>query len=176
MQRWTVNRGNSDSAVLKMWFREIVTKVPINPVIRTRTRYFRCAYHPTRDTMKVTKKSSQWWHKNLLLILLEFYPSNRETPALETTDIFPCTLQESKVMVNKTSDGKIGCKWNIEETCNPRSVKSQQAHNALLRMQPYCLTRSHCHPATIFLMTLLLLASAYEILLIDTLIIFIYIL
>jgi hypothetical protein len=32
-----------------MWLRELVTKVLINPIIRTRTRHFRRAYHPTRD-------------------------------------------------------------------------------------------------------------------------------
>jgi hypothetical protein len=31
--------------------RQIVTKVLINPIIRTRTRHFRRAYHPTRDCM-----------------------------------------------------------------------------------------------------------------------------
>jgi hypothetical protein len=29
--------------------RKLVTKVLINPIIRTRTRHFRHAYHPTRD-------------------------------------------------------------------------------------------------------------------------------
>jgi hypothetical protein len=33
--------------------RELVTKVLINPIIRTRTRHFRRAYHPTRDSMYI---------------------------------------------------------------------------------------------------------------------------
>jgi hypothetical protein len=31
--------------------REIVSKVPINPIIRTRTRHSRHAYHPRRDNI-----------------------------------------------------------------------------------------------------------------------------
>jgi hypothetical protein len=31
--------------------RECVTKVLLNPIIRTRTHHFPCAYHPTRDTL-----------------------------------------------------------------------------------------------------------------------------
>jgi hypothetical protein len=34
-----------------MWLRELVTKVIINPIIRTRTRHFRRACHPTSDSM-----------------------------------------------------------------------------------------------------------------------------
>jgi hypothetical protein len=32
--------------------RECVTKVLINPIIRTRARHFRHVYHPTRDNRK----------------------------------------------------------------------------------------------------------------------------
>jgi hypothetical protein len=32
-----------------MWIREIAAKLLINRIMRTRTRYFRHAYHPTRD-------------------------------------------------------------------------------------------------------------------------------
>jgi hypothetical protein len=31
--------------------RDIVTAVPINPILRTRTRYFRPAYHSTHDNI-----------------------------------------------------------------------------------------------------------------------------
>jgi hypothetical protein len=34
-----------------MWFRGIVTKVLINPIILTRTRHLLRAYHPTRDNI-----------------------------------------------------------------------------------------------------------------------------
>jgi hypothetical protein len=33
--------------------RKSVTKVPVNPTIRTRTRYFGLAYHHTRDKLLV---------------------------------------------------------------------------------------------------------------------------
>jgi hypothetical protein len=36
-----------------MWLRELVTKMLINPIIRTRTRQFRHAYHPTRANIKL---------------------------------------------------------------------------------------------------------------------------
>jgi hypothetical protein len=39
-------------ALYLMWSREIVTKVVINPIIRTRTCHFLLAYHPTRDNIK----------------------------------------------------------------------------------------------------------------------------
>jgi hypothetical protein len=39
-----------------MWLREIVTKALINPIIRTRTRHFRRAYHPTRDSIINVRK------------------------------------------------------------------------------------------------------------------------
>jgi hypothetical protein len=32
--------------------RECVTEVVINPIIQTKTRHFRCVYHPTRDNIK----------------------------------------------------------------------------------------------------------------------------
>jgi hypothetical protein len=42
VQRWTGKCVNQ---------RQSVTEVLINPIIRKRTRYFRHAYHPTRDTL-----------------------------------------------------------------------------------------------------------------------------
>jgi hypothetical protein len=39
------------SAVLIVITRKSVTEMLINPIIQTRTRYFRHAYHPTRDTI-----------------------------------------------------------------------------------------------------------------------------
>jgi hypothetical protein len=42
---------------LSMIKKELVTKVLINPIIRTRTRYFRHAYHPTCDNIIRTIKS-----------------------------------------------------------------------------------------------------------------------
>jgi hypothetical protein len=36
-----------------MWLRELVTKVLINPIIRTRTRHCRHVYHPTRDNIEM---------------------------------------------------------------------------------------------------------------------------
>jgi hypothetical protein len=36
--------------------RECVTEVLINPIIRTRTRHFRHAYHPTRDNIYIKRK------------------------------------------------------------------------------------------------------------------------
>jgi hypothetical protein len=45
-----------------MWLRGIVTKVLINPFIRTRTRHFRHAYHSTRDTVFFpTNRPKYWW-------------------------------------------------------------------------------------------------------------------
>jgi hypothetical protein len=41
----------SDSAVLIVIKRECVTEVLINSIIRTRTRYFRHAYHPTSESI-----------------------------------------------------------------------------------------------------------------------------
>jgi hypothetical protein len=35
-----------------MWLRELVNKVLINPIIRTRTRQFRQPYHPTPGSIK----------------------------------------------------------------------------------------------------------------------------
>jgi hypothetical protein len=43
----------------------------------------------------------------------------------------------------------------------------------MLRIQSYCPYRSHSHPATIFLLTLLLLACTQEILLTDIKIVYI---
>jgi hypothetical protein len=53
----TVNWKVSKSAIalyLSM-IKELVTKVLINPIIRTRTRYFRQAYTPTRDNIVTCK-------------------------------------------------------------------------------------------------------------------------
>jgi hypothetical protein len=36
-----------------MWLREAVTEVLVDPIIRTRTRYFRHAYHPTRNNINM---------------------------------------------------------------------------------------------------------------------------
>jgi hypothetical protein len=42
---------NSAIALYLIVITEVVTTVIINPIIRTRTRYFRHAYHPTRDNI-----------------------------------------------------------------------------------------------------------------------------
>jgi hypothetical protein len=37
-------------ALYSLQLRETVTEMPVNPIIRSRTRYFRYAYPPTRDS------------------------------------------------------------------------------------------------------------------------------
>jgi hypothetical protein len=54
-----------------MWLRELVTKVLINPIIRTRTHYFRRAYHPTCDSM--VEDSNLWYHIFLRLTVACLY-------------------------------------------------------------------------------------------------------
>jgi hypothetical protein len=51
VHRWTESVQNSDSTVLIVFKRESVTEVPINPIIRSRTRYFRHTYPQTRDNI-----------------------------------------------------------------------------------------------------------------------------
>jgi hypothetical protein len=55
--------------------RELVTKVLINPIIRTRTRYFRHAYHPTRDNILCCVRA-----------LYNFHSSSSVSKALMTPD------------------------------------------------------------------------------------------
>jgi hypothetical protein len=50
VQRWLENVQISNSAVFK-WLSELVKKVLINPIIPTRTSYFRHSYHPTSDNI-----------------------------------------------------------------------------------------------------------------------------
>jgi hypothetical protein len=45
--RWKV--CNSATALYLSVFRRTEIKVLINPIVRTRTRYFRHVYHPTRN-------------------------------------------------------------------------------------------------------------------------------
>jgi hypothetical protein len=48
-------------ALYCVWLKELVTEVPINKIIRTRTRHFRHAYHPTRDNiMQNSCKTGNW--------------------------------------------------------------------------------------------------------------------
>jgi hypothetical protein len=53
---------------------ECVTQVLINPNIRTRTRHFRHAFHPTRDNIyrgdgnKKTKKEERKKRRNIILL------------------------------------------------------------------------------------------------------------
>jgi phosphoenolpyruvate carboxylase len=48
-----VNWKVCKSAIARL--RELVTEVQINPIIRTGTRHFRHAYHPTSDIIEAAK-------------------------------------------------------------------------------------------------------------------------
>jgi hypothetical protein len=53
-----------------MWLKEIVTKVLINPIIRTRIRHFRRAHKPTRDSIINENLNLQsYLHKSDILYL-----------------------------------------------------------------------------------------------------------